>query len=294
MSRCKFIFVGLLTIATSSAYAAFNVQSNNWPTGDEHGYGHSRLEQFERALAGGGEVPEEDVKELAKQMPFIEKNKLYLRIRLNNATHQLKGLSNQTDSMGGFNAVASATLANDSIQDTRRGVELAVGTRGESWRWDVELVLNRNLQLELNPPFLTVPPGSPVLLTDDSGLMVDQNAGALVSTVENNALLGNFYYEFLNIHIFQPYVVGSVGLSINRSSTTNNNGLNGQTVRKLAIAYGGGIGTRFPLYRNFSIDIGYRLVNLGKTSLKTAGSVIHLEGRRMMSGVSCGLIVILG
>ena len=289
MNRCKIVFVGLLTIFTGVAQAAFNVQSQKWPTGDDNPYGNARLERFERAITGTAEVPEEDRIQLARQMPFKEKDKLYLRIRLNNATHELKGLSNETDAMGGINQVASATLREDSIQDTRRGVELAIGTRGESWRWDIELVLNRNLDLEINPPFQ----GGAVNITDSAG-PVNQNAGALNSSIENNALLGNFYYEFLNIHIFQPYVVGSFGLSVNRTSTTNNNGLNGQSVRKLGIAYGAGVGTRFPLYRNFSFDVGYRLVNLGSATLKTAGSVIELKGRRMMSGVSCGLIIFLG
>ena len=145
---------------------------------------------------------------------------------------------------------------------------------------------NENLRTDLSVDYVT------------SANINGENAGSPPTTVSSKVnslvVLANVYVDFPEfpsgiLGPLIPYIDGGLGLAQNSlgaiSGTTGAAGaytLNGQD--RTAFAYALGLGVSYPVAPRFTVDFGYRFLDVGElrsgTSLTQKGTVVQVTGAR--------------
>ncbi len=262
---------------TDIAFAGFVVRNSAEPCESEmykqEYYGNAQTPRFRTALGrgemDGEEIPPEELMELEEQIPSIEYNSWYLRVRGHLSKRRVSKIKNDSSEVWEGLAVAQP-----SVEEHVKGVEVAIGYVWPDWRFDIEYIFLKAVNYNPNP-----------VLTPSTG--VPNNFSAEINT---DALLANFYYEFLQHDRLRPYAFFGFGLAVNKSSMDFND--YNKTVKKLGIAWSFGVGAKFRIVDRLYIDAAFRQSMLGKAQMFN-DNALHLKGKSTLTGVSAGLLFLI-
>lgn len=268
------------------AHAEFGVIDNSEPCDVNASkldyYGNAHTPKFRAAIVGDEEIPIEEQMEVEEKLPAIEYDLPYVRIRghlLKRRVSKVQNVSSVSppDSpVAGYEyEYASSTLT--SVESHIKGIDLAIGYIWPDWRAELEYLFLKKIDYGTNTPLVS-PAGD--YLTGST----------FASEIKTDALIGNFYYEFLQHDRLKPYLFFGIGLAVNKAATAYNG--HDKTVQKLGIAWQAGAGVRFRIIDRLYIDGAFRHALLGRV-LMYNDNAIKLKGNSSVSGVSVGLMFLI-
>ena len=265
-SAAFFYVGGLLFLAGSIAKADFSVEE---PAVTPSPYGQGQSARFTKAIQGGEPMSSEDEAWVARELPDPLTNRYYGRISMNSGSLGLAAFSNKSASVYS----ASSLSTQKWTVKQKGGLELAAGYAMSDFRVELEGLLNKKLTLSSSNFF----------------------AGSqdLAATVTSRTFLLNAYYDWTELDPILPYLMGSVGVSMNSTQS----GLAGASLSasktKFGLAYGAGIGIRTRLPTRFLsrllLDVGARYTLLGSVQLAPQPGMLF-KSKLTMPAFRAGLV----
>lgn len=239
-------------------------------------YGNGQAESFHKAMIEPDPITVEEQKELARQMPIRADNRYYVRFGLNAGTMKIESIKNEATRSN----LKGRAIVDQTFERDQNGFEFAYGYAWKNWRWELEWMYNRGVKADLPSIFAdTQPPNF-----------------RQTTTARNCAFLANFFYEFLDLYKFRPYMMVGAGVSFNNTAghfvDINNSTVFEKSKRQMTFAWELGAGARYRLLSRLFLDVKYRYVNLGKVAWEP-GSGIDNKADTNFKGLSLSFIMLI-
>lgn len=274
MSLKSILVFGALIFVAPTVMAGFATYSKVWPN-DANSVDENAVEPTEQKIDLSHKEAMKIKKETGEDVSRVsDYRRIYLKFGLNASVTEVRHITNWS-----YPPLANAAANVDTVQNNDVNWEAGIGTKYfEHVRFELEYFKHR--LLNYNP--------SPVVVG---------NSASLTSTVDNQALLIEMYWDFDNIVYFKPYVGALTGVVWNKTRSTLvgggvGNG-NAENENHYGLAWGFSIGARMPFWSNWYGYFGYRYTAQSKVYWEDNTSVLQMQGRYVFSGFSLGVNYII-
>lgn len=262
-------------LAAPNAFAGFATYATDWPNDAAVVDENKKVETSSVSSSAGCAI--EPVATDPAPCNIIDRvpeyKRLYVKFGVNLSSTEVRNI--RSTSVGSLSGLPTRVT---DVKSNGLNWEIGVGTKFNVLRFEAEYIYHKTLNYNASP-------------------VLTGNASSLVSTVKNNAVLFNLYWDFDNFVYFKPYIGALTGIVWNETRSTLTGGGVGTGAAKnnsqYALAWGATVGTRMPFWEKWYAYLGYRYTAQGNVVWKDSTTVMNLDGNYVFSGFCLGVNYVL-